>query len=304
MILSQRFVGAIEAILSAAFFGLIPFFFLPLYAKGFTSEASLVYRFGFACLIMLFSMLIKRKSLAISFKGFSALTLVGIAYFLSALCLFSAINHMPSGIASTIFFINPIFVMLIMVLFFKEPLENYKILLSITTFFGVALLSGFFDEISAINITGLTYSILAGFFCSIYIIGLYKVQLYNIGKETLSFYLFLICTVISFCYSIITDTFILPPTCYDWAYLAVAAFVTAILSNLLLMSAIKKIGSVISAILGAAEPITAVVVGVMIFNEGLTLSTILGILIIIISVILLTTLPMIRQKKFKKLHTK
>jgi len=66
--------------------------------------------------------------------------------------------------------------------------------------------------------------------------------------------------------------------------LVMLALVPTVISNLALVRAIKNIGSTLTSVLGAMEPVTAVCVGITIFGEPLTRSIALGILLIISAV--------------------
>ena len=63
------------------------------------------------------------------------------------------------------------------------------------------------------------------------------------------------------------------------------AILSTIVSARLLVAAVKLIGSVPSSVLGTLEPITAIVVGVLYFNEQLTYANYLGLLIVIVAVL-------------------
>lgn len=65
------------------------------------------------------------------------------------------------------------------------------------------------------------------------------------------------------------------------------------LSLIFMVKAVKIIGSTPTAILGALEPITAVSIGVLVFNEVLTTRLVLGIIFILAS----TTLVAITKAK-------
>jgi len=293
----KKYMGIFEALLSASLFGLIPFFFIPLYQLGFSTESHLVFRFLFASLIMIVITMIQKKKLCISLHNFFSIAIVSLTYFVAALFLFSALTYMPSGIVTTIFFINPLFVMMLTIIFLKEKLETYKIIFSLTTCAGVALLSGFFNTVSEVNLIGISLSLLSGFGYALYILGLYKIQIDNLCKEVISLYLFIICTVLASVYAYATDTLMAPSTGFEWLLLFATGLITAVLANVFLMSAIAKIGSVLSSILGAMEPITAVVIGIIVFNEHLNFHVVFGILIVIISVVLLTIIPMLRSRQ-------
>ncbi len=295
MALSPRIIGIAEALLSATFFGLIPVLFLPIYEAGISPETSLIYRFSFAALMMLIPIKLKKQSLRIPLNTHLCLAFCGLSYYIGALFLFSSFTHMASGVAVTIFFTNPIFVMVLMALFYKEKIETYKIFLSITTVLGLALLSGVFHTQVSINVIGISFAILSSLAFSFYIVALHRLQCTKTSKKTLSFYLFFYCTLFSYIYSLATDSFLLPNSSFVWLFLVLSALITAVLPNLLLMSAMKKIGSVLASILGVMDPITAVIVGILVFNEALNFSIASGIIIVLGSVMLITILPMLKK---------
>ena len=69
-----------------------------------------------------------------------------------------------------------------------------------------------------------------------------------------------------------------------WANILGIALLGTAVSNITLVAAIKRIGPTLSAILGALEPLTAVVIGVLALSEAFTLRTAAGIILIIIAV--------------------
>ena len=71
-------------------------------------------------------------------------------------------------------------------------------------------------------------------------------------------------------------------------------------SNLALVYAIKNIGSTLTAILGAMEPLTALSIGILVFAEPLTPTIALG-FILIISAVSLIILAQPIQKGLRQL---
>ncbi len=288
------FVGIIEALLSAVFFGLIPLFFLPLAHDGFSTAANLFFRFSFASLIMAFFACVQKRTFRLSFQQVILVTRAGFVYFLATITFFQALTLLQSGIATTLFFSNPFFVMLFMVLFFKEPFETYKFFCSLIICLGVALLSGFFEQHIEVNTIGIGLSLFAGLCYALYIMGLNTIQKEPISKAILSCYIFIICAVCNGLVALCTNTMMMPRTTFEWSMLFGTGLITAVLANILLIAAIKKIGSVMSAILGATEPLTALLVGIVVFHERMTLHMGIGIFLILASVLLLTWIPMLR----------
>ena len=66
--------------------------------------------------------------------------------------------------------------------------------------------------------------------------------------------------------------------------LILLALIPTVVSNLALVRAVKSIGSTLTSVLGAMEPVTAVCVGILIFGEPFTQSIALGIGLIISAV--------------------
>ncbi|MGM9672257.1 MAG: EamA family transporter, partial [Bacteroidaceae bacterium] len=63
--------------------------------------------------------------------------------------------------------------------------------------------------------------------------------------------------------------------------------------------AINRIGSTETAILGATEPVTAVIVGIIVFSEHITVQSACGILLIVISVSIVVARDKIKRHSHK-----
>lgn len=72
-----------------------------------------------------------------------------------------------------------------------------------------------------------------------------------------------------------------------WFYTLFLALIPTIISLLFLIKSIQIIGSTTASILGALEPLTAVMIGVLIFEEKLSLDLIIGIFLILFGVSLI-----------------
>ena len=66
-----------------------------------------------------------------------------------------------------------------------------------------------------------------------------------------------------------------------------AALIPTVVSNLALVRAVKSIGSTLTSVLGAMEPVTAVCVGIFLFGEAFTTSIGVGIALIIVAVMVI-----------------
>lgn len=296
----NKSVGAVQAAFSSIFFGFIPFFALPLYELGYTSDLTLFYRFFTAAVLMGLFLFAKGKSFAISFKSLCSIMLHGANYFIIALFLFLALRYADSGLVTTVFYTNPIFVLLLSAVFFREKLECYKIVLICLTSLGVGLLSGFFSGNIAISMLGLVLSLLAGLGYAVYIVLLMKLPARDVSREVFSFYLFLFGTLASLVHMLFSGNFFIASTVDEWMYILGSALITGVASNMLLIYALPQIGTVFVAIIGVLEPLTAVFIGIFYFGEGMTLEKAFGILIVGCAIILLSVIPKLRKNNILK----
>lgn len=288
--------GTIEALLSTTFFGLIPFFTLPLYEQGMNTASIVFWRFLFASFAAGINVLYRKEKLAISFNNSKNIAFIAFLYQMAAIALFYSLTLMPSGIVTTIFFVNPLFVMLFMVLFFKEKLELYQLIFSIIAIFGVALLSGFFSDLGTTNVKGVGASILSGVIYAVFVIAMQKSQTKAVNAHVMSFYLFIFTGIFAFIYALSTGEFMFLSSPYSIFMTIGLGVITAFLSNFLLISSLQKISTILVSILGVTEPLTAVFVGIVVFNEPFTMTIAAGVAIVILSISALTAIPLLRQK--------
>ena len=132
--------GTILGIVSAVSYGTNPLGALFLYQEGLNSNSVLFYRFSLAAVVLACILFIQKQSFRLSRKEVKALCLLGILFAVSSLTFYTSFHHMDAGIASTLLFVYPIMVAVIMSLFFKErisPVTMFSIILALS---GIALL--------------------------------------------------------------------------------------------------------------------------------------------------------------------
>ncbi len=298
--------GYILGAIAAATYGMNPLFALPLYSGGMNPESVLFFRYLFALPILAVMIRARGRSFRVNRK--EALTLVGMGLLvaISSLTLFQSYNFMEAGIASTILFVYPIMVALIMSLVFKEKLTIQTGICLIMALGGIAMLYKGGDG-TTLSLTGTVLALLSALTYAIYIVGINQTTLKNTATLTVTFYVLLF-GVSLFIFRLLTGVELtVPSKWYLWGnVVALAIFPTAI-SFLCTTSAIQYIGSTPTAILGALEPVTAIIFGITIFGERMTPREAMGIVLILIAVTLVIaggsiTLQMTRfRKMFPKL---
>ena len=276
--------GYLCAFISAFTYGLIPLFMIPIKkAESFSVDATLFYRFLIASGAIVFFLFYQKERLRISFREMLIMSLLGLLYALSAEFLFLAYDYLSPGIASTIFFSYPIIVALVLILFYKEKLTLPTLLSLLLVVAGVGVLS--IKKGEALNYIGLGISLLGALVYALYILIVNKVRIESSGVK-ISFYSMLFSSLYFLVKSLLLRESI---TISSWALagdLILFAIITTSLSLVTLVYAVRYIGSTPTAIMGAFEPIVAVLISVGLFGEQLTPSLVIGGMVIITGVLI------------------
>ena len=201
-------------------------------------------------------------------------------YTAAALLLFYGLNHMPSGVATTIQFLYPVMVMLLMIAFFHEQFSLITACSTVLAVAGVALLSIGGDSSKPVTLLGVGMMLLSGFCNALYITGIHVAGIRNMNGLVMTFYVLLFGAAFAFANAVGTGTFQPLSSWWEFMMATLLAVITAVLSNLTLVLAVQRIGSTLTSVLGVMEPLTAVFVGIIVFNEPFTPALVGGVILI------------------------
>lgn len=280
----MKFKGYALGIISSVSYGLIPIFILPVKQAHFSLDITLFYRFLFSALMIGGYLLYSKENLSINKKEGLILAILGICYALSSEFLFLGYDYLTAGIASTVLFIYPVIVALIMFFFYKEKLTKLSITSLLLAFAGVLVLC-LKGKGLEINYAGLGIVMTSSLFYALYIIIVNKSDI-KVSGFKLSFYSMLFTSVFFMIKAMIAKESFEIPSVTVFLNFVIFALLTTVISTLCLVFSIKSIGSTPAAILGALEPVVAVMVSVLMFNEKFTFNLFLGIILILLGVIL------------------
>ena len=285
---NSKVTGAVYGAIAAACYGMNPLFTLPLYSANIGVNSVLCYRYVLAVILLLgWLVFLKRTSLSLTKNEFFPLFIMGLIFSFSSYTLFKSYTYMDAGIASTLLFIYPILVAVLMIIFFKEKIRSSTIISLILMTIGITMLyNGKPGE--SLNIKGVLLVFLSALSYAVYIIGIKAIpQLAKMDANKLIFYVMLFG---SFIYIYNLDFFTqldIIQTPILWINAIALALLPTILSLAAMTESIKIIGATPAAILGALEPVTALFFGVAIFHEHLTVRIVMGIAAILTAVILI-----------------
>lgn len=285
--------GIIYALISSITFGLLPFFSIPVKAQGMSSETLMFYRFLFSIIIYGLYLFFRKANFRISKKNIKDIILIGGAgYGLTGLTLVSSYDYIPSGIGTTIGFQFPVMISIFMWLFYKERLQRSIYISLALSLLGVFLLS-YSPEHGMVSGYGIFLLTITNLMYSMYIIGVNKSSMREIDSSVLTFYVITISMILCLGLSLIRGTLIPIPSLEAAGSILFMSLLSTIIANLTLILAIKSIGSTITALLSPLEPVTAIIIGIIVFNENINIQIFTGVIIIILAVILIV----LNQKK-------
>jgi drug/metabolite transporter (DMT)-like permease len=281
------FKGFAFAAFSAICYGTNPLGALHLYAQNYSPETVLFYRFFTAALLLFVVILAKGSHFKISFREFGALVAFGFLFAVSSLTYYASFKYMDAGLASTLLFLYPLEVSVLMAVFFKEKIKTWTIVSIAVSMAGVALLYRGGDGVP-LSTVGLMLAFASSISYAIYMVMANRIKL-QMGSVKMTFYAICFCLVFLLLYSVTLGSG-LPPLftqASSWGWGFMLGLVPTVLSLIFMVKAVKIIGSTPTAILGALEPVTAVTIGVLVFGEVLTGRLIAGILLILGSTVLI-----------------
>ena len=276
----NRIKGILYAAVSSSTFGLAPFFSLTLLLAGFSAFEVLSYRWGVATIALTLFGWCSGCSFRLEKKDFFVVLLLSLLRAVTSFSLLIAYQNIATGVASTIHFMYPLAVSLVMMYFFQEKKSLWVMFAVFMSLLGAALLSS--GELEAKNgdtIVGLVAACVSVFSYAGYIVGVRMTRAVRINSTVLTCYVMGLGTVLYFIGALTTSGLRLVADGYTWLIILGLALPATAISNITLVRAIKYAGPTLTSILGAMEPLTAVVIGVFVFKELFTLNSAIGIIL-------------------------
>lgn len=284
----QALIGYPAGILTGVTYGLNPLFAMPLLIAGAAVQSVLFFRYGFAVILLGGWIFLRKESFRINRRQLLVLLVLGLLYTSSSLLLFKAYHYIASGLATTLVFLYPALVAVIMAFLGKRP--SLPVWLSIAaTFAGVVVMSGGSDA-GAVNPVGVWLSIGSALAYALFIVIINRSKTVSAVSDTL--FTFYVLTVGAIVFSGISICSGIPLAdkidgLSAWLDLVGLAVLPTIVSTATLAIATRNIGATKASVLGVFEPITAILVGAIAFGEPLTPHILAGIAISVIAVTLM-----------------
>ena len=278
--------GFIQVILSAVIFGTMPFFAKNIYAMGGNAVTLCVHRFGFSIpFLYLMARYGRRKSFALTLAQGKKLLVLSVSLAATPLLLFSSYNYISSGMATTLNFIYPVAVVAICALCYRERLERIKLFCCVLCVAGMLC---FYTPGEKSGLLGMILALGSGITYAIYMVYYAKSGLAEMDSYVLTFYLSLFSSIILLGYALLRGELVFYSSPVTWGMAVFFAFMVSILATIFFQNGIRAVGPQTAGLLSTFEPLTGVLIGIMVFSEPMTPKIAGGILCILCSIILLT----------------
>ncbi|MBQ3249793.1 MAG: DMT family transporter [Bacteroidales bacterium] len=283
-----RINGIFYAVISSASFGFSPLFSIGLLAAGLSNFDVLSYRWGIAGLVLMIYAFCKKKTLRPnSFDETWKIVLLSALRALTSVTLLIGYANISSGIASTINFMYPVIVAICMMFFFGEHKSWVDMVAIAASIFGVYLLASGDSLIVENGNTqlGLTCSLISAFSFAAYYILMKRLKADKIEVVKFTTWIMILSAVyFIICAFIFEGKLTMITGGKNWLYILGLGLWSTMISNFTGVKAVRRIGPTLTSILGALQPVTAVVLGVAFLGEHLYLKSMIGILLILAAV--------------------
>lgn len=204
------------------------------------------------------------------------------------ICYFMTISMTTLSLAAVLLYTAPCFVMVLSAIFFGEKITNQKLLSLMLAFSGCVLTSGMLGKGQGpVSWLGIMTGIGAGFGYALYsIFGRVALKKYDSLTVTLYTFLFAFAGIAPFtdlgsAFTLLTSHFEIVSN------VLLIGILSTLLPFLLYTKGLSKVEASKASIMAFVEPMVATVIGILVFQEKMALTNVVGILLIFLSVVLL-----------------
>lgn len=282
----SRLKGYALAALAAAAYGTNPAFAIPLYDQGMNPNSVLLFRYVMGLPLLALLMAARGTGFRLP-KGETGLTAVlGILMALSSLTLFESYRYMNSGVAATLLFVYPIMVAVMMIFFFHERFRAAVAICLVVMGAGLVMLMKPQGG-ESVSLLGVLLVMVSALTYALYIVMVnVSKRVRKIPTTKLLFHVLAWGCLVYVVMIPMGSELTLPAKGSGWLNLAALAIIPTVFSLACTTRAIQLIGSTPTAILGALEPLSAVVLSITVLGQDITGREIIGGVLIVVATLM------------------
>lgn len=283
--MNDKMKGLLAVLASAVYFGFMPLFMKTVYASGGNSFTAAFLRFLLSLPTLYIYLKIKGTDIRISWKELRQVLLITVfGYAGTTILVFSAYNYIPSGLTTTIHFLYPTMTVLGLMIFYKEKVQPLKILCVILCLIGIVM---FYNGGGEISLFGIFLALCSSMTYGFYTVYLGKCILKDMDPIKRLFHMHWVGAVMMGIIGLASGGLEFHMAPLGWGIMILVSTLTTFIGALGYQIGVKNIGSENAAMLSTFEPITSIVIGVLVYNEAMTLKIVIGCAAIIVSTLII-----------------
>ena len=288
----RKLAGYLAGLVAGVSYGTNPLFAKPLLESGVPVLVMLFFRYGMSAAILAVWMACRHEAFKAEKRELGLLGILGVLFACSSLFLFTSYEFIPSGLATTLVYLYPVFTALIMVVLRFYP--SWQTWLSIIATFGGILLLSTPSAGAEIRLPGIILAIMSALSYALYLVIVNRSRrIKKVSEHTLTLYALMTGTAMFLIIRLFQGGSILEgvDSPADWGNLLGLAVVPTMISMLTLAVSSRYIGPTRTSILGVFEPLTAIMIGTVLFGEPLTPKMAAGVAICVGAVVFMILKP-------------
>lgn len=283
----MQLTGILLTVLSAVLYGLNPLMAKTIATGGCNALTQTFVRLA-AGAVIFFALLLPREGtlaekLRVTRQELRDIMICCIGYGLIGPLLFASYDYLASGLATTLHFVYPVLVVIACIVFRYERASRRKLLCCALCFAGIVC---FYTPGGNVSAHGVFLALASGVAWAYYIVHLNSSGLVRMEPLKLAFWLCALSTVLVGAITVVSGQLALPSTAFSVGALGVYCCISTA-ASLLFQVGNRYIGAQSASMLSTFEPLTSVVIGVLVYHEVLTVRLVGGIVCILLAVILL-----------------
>lgn len=283
-------LGIVLVLIAGILWGFSGFFVRHLEARGVSSSEISVMRLGFTfTLILLWAAFFRRdifkapKRCYKYFIGAGAVGMVG-----STILYFYSISLTSLSVAAVLMYTSPIIVVILSIFVFRQHLTLLRSVCCIASVLGAALVSGIASGIGNISVPGILFGCGAGFSYALYSVFSSLALMRGAQPLSVTLYAFAFATVTIIPFGSIHT--LVPKIAADPVIVLIAlaqALVSCLAPYVVYTIGLKFTDASNASIMSTVELVAATVIGLVAFNEAVSIPAMIGIVLVVGSVVLL-----------------
>jgi len=279
--MSKELKGLTFAVLSAAFFGIIPILTIYVYQEGVSIYLLLFLRFSIAFILLITYMLCKYNKVIINKEKIIRLLIInGGFYTVFSLCFFTAIKLIPVSLAIIIFYTYPIILAIISIIFKNYKLTKKVLILMLMSFLGLSFSLG--NQFDTNKIIGVLLAGGSAIFYAFYTLYSTKILKKYSPLEAVTFSCFF--SILVFFIKLISNNKINLILSFKTWIIIILISIISFLGFLFFLKALILAKAINVSIVTMCEPVITILLSVILLNESLNCLQIFGIALVIIAV--------------------